>query len=165
MPLPEGLSELTFAGMLANRRFRYSRKNGYIISSDADFVITGIIRKNIKKPEGPFGDHLGYYSLQHDFPVMRVERVCCRRRPIWPFTVVGRPPQEDSMFARLVHELVGPAIPRTIPGIKAVHAVDAAGVHPVLLAIGSERYVPYEDPRRPRELLTLANALLGHGQL
>ena len=69
------------------------------------------------------------------------------------------------MFGQLIHELVGPIIPREIPGVKAVHAVDAAGVHPLLLAIGSERYVPYEDPRRPRELLTLANAILGHGQL
>ncbi|MCB0535643.1 MAG: UbiD family decarboxylase, partial [Saprospiraceae bacterium] len=79
MPLPEGLSELTFAGMLAGRRFRYTRKNGFYISSDADFVITGIIKKQGKKPEGPFGDHLGYYSLKHDFPVMEVERVYHRK--------------------------------------------------------------------------------------
>ena len=96
---------------------------------------------------------------------MRVEHVWHRRDAIWPFTVVGRPPQEDSVLGQLIHELVGPAIPRQIPGVRAVHAVDAAGVHPLLLAIGSERYVPYEEPRRPRELLTLANALLGHGQL
>jgi 4-hydroxy-3-polyprenylbenzoate decarboxylase len=115
-------------------------------------------------PEGPFGDHLGYYSKQHDFPVMLVERVYHRKDAIWPFTVVGRPPQEDSMFSRLIHELVEPILPRTIPGVRAVHAVEAAGVHPLLLAVGSERYVPYDD-RRPRELLTLANALLGQGQL
>ena len=87
------------------------------------------------------------------------------RDAIWPFTVVGRPPQEDTIFGQLIHELAGPAIPKQIPGVQAVHAVDAAGVHPLLLAIGSERYVPYDDRRRPRELLTLANALLGHGQL
>ncbi len=107
---------------------------------------------------------MGYYSLAHDFPVLRVEHVYHRPEPIWPFTVVGRPPQEDTMFGRLIHELAGPVIPKAIPGVQAVHAVDAAGVHPLLLAIGSERYVPYEA-RRPRELLTLANALLGHGQL
>ncbi|MGW8256025.1 MAG: UbiD family decarboxylase, partial [Thermoguttaceae bacterium] len=109
-------------------------------------------------------DHLGYYSLRHDFPVMRVEHVYHRQGAIWPFTVVGRPPQEDTIFGELIHELVGDVIPKTIPGIKAIHAVDAAGVHPLLLAVGSERYVPYEK-RRPRELMTLANALLGHGQL
>src|SRR3989304_7294437 len=69
------------------------------------------------------------------------------------------------MSAQLIAELAGEAIPKTIPGVKAVHAVDAAGVHPLLLAVGSERYVPYDERRRPRELLTLANALLGHGQL
>lgn len=117
------------------------------------------------KPEGPFGDHLGYYSLAHEFPVMQVEHVYHRPGAIWPFTVVGRPPQEDSMLGQFIHELVGPVIPKEIPGVRAVHAVDAAGVHPLLLALGSERYVPYEERRRPRELLTLANALLGHGQL
>ena len=115
-------------------------------------------------PEGPFGDHLGYYSLAHPFPVMKVEKVNHRRDAIWPFTVVGRPPQEDTIFGELIHELSASAIPETLPGVEAVHAVDAAGVHPLLLALGSERYVPYE-PRQPRELLTQANAILGQGQL
>ena len=88
-----------------------------------------------------------------------------RTGAIWPFTVVGRPPQEDTTFGEFIHELTGPVIPKVIPGIQAVHAVDAAGVHPLLLAIGSERYVPYAPTRRPQELLTLANAILGQGQL
>jgi 4-hydroxy-3-polyprenylbenzoate decarboxylase len=79
--------------------------------------------------------------------------------------VVGRPPQEDTVFGKLIHELTGPAIPKAVPGAHAVHAVDAAGVHPLLLAIGSERYVPYAKERRPQELLTCANSLLGQGQL
>ena len=69
MPLPEGISEATFAGVLGGRRFRYCYKDGYCVSTDADFVITGEVLPNDNKPEGPFGDHLGYYSLQHDFPV------------------------------------------------------------------------------------------------
>jgi 4-hydroxy-3-polyprenylbenzoate decarboxylase len=116
-------------------------------------------------PEGPFGDHLGYYSLAHDFPVLRVERVFHREGAIWPFTVVGRPPQEDTIFGQLIHELTGPIIPTVIPGVRAVHAVDAAGVHPLLLAIGSERYMPFVSAARPAELLTQANAILGQGQL
>ena len=75
---------------------------------------------------------------------MRVEHVYHRPDAIWPFTVVGRPPQEDSIFGQLIHELAGPVIPKQIPGVRAVHAVDAAGVHPLLLAVGSERYVPYD---------------------
>ena len=166
MPLPEGISELAFAGMLGRRRVpMICRDDELPICAEADFCIAGYIDPQGQKPEGPFGDHLGYYSLAHDFPVLRVEHVYHRADPIWPFTVVGRPPQEDTIFGQLIHELVGPVIPKAIPGVRAVHAVDAAGVHPLLLAIGSERYLPYRDRRRPRELLTLANALLGHGQL
>lgn len=163
MPMPEGLSELTFAGMLGGRRFRHTRRDGYLLSSDADFVITGEILKNIKKPEGPFGDHLGYYSLTHDFPVMRVHRVYHRKDPLWHFTAVGRPPQEDSSFGWLIHELVAPLTPQEFPGLKELHAVDAAGVHPLLLAIGHERYMPFRE-RVPEEILTIANRILGSGQ-
>lgn len=163
MPLPEGLSELTFAGMLAGRRFRYTRRGGHFLSSDADFVITGEILKNLKKPEGPFGDHLGYYSLTHDFPVMRVHKVWHRRDPLWHFSVVGRPPMEDSSFGWLIHELVAPLTPQEFPGLKELHAVDAAGVHPLLLAIGHERYMPFRE-RVPEEILTIANRILGTGQ-
>lgn len=164
MPLPEGLSELTFAGMLAGRRFRYVRQpDGHILSADADFVITGIIRKGEKKPEGPFGDHLGYYSLQHDFPVMEVEQVYHRKDAVWHFTVVGRPPQEDSSFGWLIHQLVEPLTAQEFPGVVDIHAVDAAGVHPLLLAIGSERYMPFRETK-PEEILTQANHLLGKGQ-
>lgn len=163
MPLPEGLSELTFAGMLGGRRFRYLYRNGYVLSGDADFVITGIIRKDLKKPEGPFGDHLGYYSLTHDFPVMEVERVYHRKDAIWHFTVVGRPPAEDSSFGYLIHKIVELLTPQEFPGIVEINAVDAAGVHPLLLAIGSERYMPFRE-RKPEEILTQANRLLGSGQ-
>lgn len=165
MPLPEGLSELTFAGALGNRRFRYTYEDGFCISTDADFVITGEVYPNETKPEGPFGDHLGYYSLQHHFPVMRVHKVYHRKNAIWPFTVVGRPPQEDTSFGQLIHELTGDAIQHELPGVKEVHAVDAAGVHPLLLAIGSERYTPYQQTKQPSELLTIANHILGKGQL
>lgn len=165
MPLPEGISEMTFAGVLGGRRFRYAYQDGYAISTDADFVITGDVYPNENKPEGPFGDHLGYYSLRHDFPVMRVHKVYARKNAIWPFTVVGRPPQEDTSFGQLIHEITGDAIPQEIPGLKEVHAVDAAGVHPLLLAIGSERYTPYAQTKQPAELLTIANHVLGTGQL
>jgi 4-hydroxy-3-polyprenylbenzoate decarboxylase len=163
MPLPEGLSELLFAGMLNRRRFRLARRDGFAISTEADFVITGRVDPIRMLPEGPFGDHLGYYSLAHEFPVLHVESVYHRDEAVWPFTVVGRPPQEDSTFGKLIHEITEPMVPVTLPGVEALHAVDAAGVHPLLLAIGSERYVPYGE-REPREILTCANAILGFGQ-
>ncbi len=165
MPLPEGLSELTFAGALAGRRFQYLYQDGFCLSADADFVITGIVNPGENKPEGPFGDHLGYYSLTHDFPLMRVYKVWHRPNAIWPFTVVGRPPQEDTSFGALIHEITGAVIPSELPGLHEVNAVDAAGVHPLLLAIGSERYTPYYKERKPQEILTIANHILGFGQM
>jgi 4-hydroxy-3-polyprenylbenzoate decarboxylase len=166
MPLPEKLPELTFAGALGGRRIGLVHvSNGLPIIAEADFCIAGTVDPDLLLPEGPFGDHLGYYSLAHPFPVLNVERVYHRDGAIWPFTVVGRPPQEDTCFGQIIHELTGPAIPTVVPGVHAVHAVDAAGVHPLLLAIASERYVPYAKERRPQELLTCANAILGQGQL
>ena len=165
MPLPEGMSELSFAGVLAKRRFRYAKKDGYTISADADFVICGELHPNDLKPEGPFGDHLGYYSLKHDFPVLRVHKVYAKEDGIWPFTVVGRPPQEDSQFGALIHEISSKAIEKEIPGLKSLNAVDEAGVHPLLLAVGSERYTPYNPTKKPQELLTIANRILGTGQV
>ena len=180
MPLPEGLSEMTFAGALGGRRVRTcqsaplkppaSLRGAYEKSVDphpliaeCDFAIEGVV--DGEKPEGPFGDHLGYYARTHDFPCLKVTRVRHRKDAIWPFTVVGRPPQEDTAFGDLIHELTGPALPTVLPGVHGVNAVDAAGVHPLLLAIGSERYVPYAGERTPQELLTIANAILGQGQL
>jgi 4-hydroxy-3-polyprenylbenzoate decarboxylase len=165
MPLPEGLSELTFSGALGGRRFRYYKINGHTISSDADFVITGKVFPKENKPEGPFGDHLGYYSLKHDFPLMKVDQVYHRKGAIWPFTVVGRPPQEDTSFGKLIHEITGSIIPKEIPGLHEVNAVDEAGVHPLLFALGSERYTPYTETKQPAELLTIANHILGFGQM
>ncbi len=166
MPLPEGMSELMFAGALAGHRIgMVSQQNRPAIYAQADFCITGTVDPNRLLQEGPFGDHLGYYSLAHDFPVLKVEAVYHRPDAIWPFTVVGRPPQEDTSFGEIIHEITGPIIPTVLPGVKEIHAVDAAGVHPLLLAIGSERYVPYAKQRTPQELLTTANAILGQGQL
>jgi 4-hydroxy-3-polyprenylbenzoate decarboxylase len=166
MPLPEGLPELSFAGALGGFRLPMVALDGFLpMPAETDFCLVGAIDPDRRKPEGPFGDHLGYYSLAHDFPVMKVERVYHREGAVWPFTSVGRPPQEDTSFGMLIHELTGPIIPTVLPGVRAVHAVDAAGVHPLLLAIASERYVPYAEVRRPQEILTSANAILGQGQM
>ena len=168
MPLPEGLPEIAFAGALNRRSIRMGRRGpGPLVHADADFCIRGSLGPSEVKREGPFGDHLCYYARAHDFPVLRVESVSHREGAIWPFTVVGRPPQEDTMFGELIHELTGPLVPTVLPGVRAVHAVDWAGVHPLLFAIGSERYVPYAraDAQRPMELLTQASAILGQSQM
>ena len=166
MPMPENLSELLFAGMLSGRRFRYFIHNGYLVSSDADFCILGEVAPDLK-PEGPFADHVGYYSGKHLFPYLKVKKVLCKKNAIYPFTVVGRPPQEDTLFGNFIHKVTKPMVPASLPGVHAVHAVDAAGVHPFCLALGSESFRPYVKPeeREPMELLKTANALLGFNQV
>ena len=166
MPLPEGMPELSFAGLLGGHRIPMTRVPGGLpVYAEADFCICGTVDPAATLPEGPFGDHLGYYSLTHDFPFITVDAVYHRQGAVFPFTTVGRPPQEDTSFGAFIHELTGPLIPTVVSGVREVHAVDAAGVHPLLLALASERYVPYAAERSPRELLTVANAILGQGQL
>jgi 4-hydroxy-3-polyprenylbenzoate decarboxylase len=166
MPLPEGMSELGFAGALAGHRIPLYLNSGQApIYADADFCIVGRVVPESLKPEGPFGDHLGYYARVHDFPYLHVSAVYHRDDAVWPMTVVGRPPQEDTTFGQLIHEITEPVIPTVLPGVRQVHAVDAAGVHPLLLAVGSERYTPYHRNVRPQEILTQACAILGQGQL
>jgi 4-hydroxy-3-polyprenylbenzoate decarboxylase len=165
MPLPEGVAEILFAGVLAGHRIELIKRPNHLpILAQADFCIVGHIDSGGEKPEGPFGDHLGYYSLKHDFPVLKVEKVYHRHGAIWPFTTVGRPPQEDTIFGTFIHELTKELVPTVFSGVREVHAVDAAGVHPLLLAIGRESYVPYARERQPQELLTCAMSLLGQTQ-
>lgn len=166
MPLPEGLPEIAFAGVLGGRGVRLCRgENSLPLFAEADFVIEGYLSGTDTLAEGPFGDHLGYYSLTHDFPYLEISNIWARDNAIWPFTTVGRPPQEDSVLGELIHEITGPALPAVLPGVKAVNAVDEAGVHPLLLAVASERYDPYRKLERPQEILTAAHAILGQGQL
>lgn len=166
MPLPEGVPELVFAGVLAGRGVRIAPSGGPLpILAEADFVIEGEVQGSETKPEGPFGDHLGYYSLIHDFPLLRIKNIWARKDAIWPFTTVGRPPQEDTVFGKVIHDMTGSVLPTVLPGVKSVNAVDEAGVHPLLLAVASERYEPYRQRKRPQEILTAAHAILGFGQL
>lgn len=162
MPMPHNIPEMVFAGMLAGRSFRYRIEEGWVISQEADFCILGEIQPTLK-PEGPFGDHIGYYSGKHLFPFMRVHKVLHKKNAIFPFTVVHRPPAEDTTFGDLIHELVRPMVPVSVDGLYEMNAVDAAGVHSLLLAIGKERFIPYAS-REPMELHKVANALLGFNQ-
>ena len=165
MPLPESVPEIFFAGVLGGHRIKMvARGDALPILAEADFCLSGYVEPERQLPEGPFGDHLGYYSLVHDFPVLKVERVFHRENAIWPFTTVGRPPQEDSVFGAFIHELTAALVPSVFSGVHEVNAVDAAGVHPLLLALGSERYVPYAEERQPQEVITCGLSLLGTSQ-
>ena len=165
MPLPENVPEVLFACALGRQRIRMTTAaNGLPMPAEADFCISGYIEPGKNLPEGPFGDHLGYYSLKHDFPVLKIQEVHHRPDAVWPFTTVGRPPQEDTVFGDLIHELTSQLIPTVFSGVQEVHAVDVAGVHPLLLAVGRESYVPFARERQPQEILTSAMNLLGQSQ-
>ncbi|GHV53293.1 3-octaprenyl-4-hydroxybenzoate carboxy-lyase [Deltaproteobacteria bacterium] len=164
-PLPEDLPEICFAGLLAGHRIPMLTGVGPLpIPAESDFAIIGRLRGARTAPEGPFGDHMGYYSLEHDFPVLTVDAVRHREGAIWPFTTVGRPPQEDTLFGEFVHELTQSLVPAIFPGVKELYAVDDAGVHPLLLAVGRERYVPFAGERCPQELISCGLHLLGTSQ-
>ncbi|CAK7042483.1 MAG: 4-hydroxybenzoate decarboxylase subunit C [Desulfovibrio sp.] len=164
-PMPENLPEICLAGLLAGHRIpMVTGVSALPIPAESDFAIVGRVRAGHLAPEGPFGDHMGYYSLEHDFPVLTVDAVYHRPGAIWPFTTVGRPPQEDTVFGDFIHELTHDLIPSVFASVKEVHAVDAAGVHPLLLAVGRERYVPFAGERQPQELITGGLHLLGSTQ-
>ena len=117
MPLPEGLTELTFAGMLAGRRFGYARRDGHVLSADADFCITGEIIKDKKKLEGPFGDHTGYYNEVDHFPCFTINTITERDQPIYHTTYTGRPPDEPAVLGVALNEVFVPILQKQFPEI------------------------------------------------
>ncbi|TGK05565.1 UbiD family decarboxylase [Leptospira langatensis] len=159
-PLPEEISEFLLASLLMGERLQITKKKGIStlpIVADADFALIGKIPPKIRKPEGPFGDHYGYYALKHDYPVFQVERIFARKNAIWPATVVGRPPQEDHWIAEYLQHLLSPMFPIVMPQVKGVWAYEESGVHSLAAAIVKERY--------KKEAFMGALRILGEGQL
>lgn len=150
-----GIPECAFAGVLAGRPVRMARFPGAKpwhppVWADADFAICGLIRPGVNRPEGPFGDHLGYYSLKHDFPVLQVDRTFHRKDAIWPFTVVGRPPQEDSAFGAFIHELTSGVVPKRLPGVKGFMRSMKPESIPSFLLWEANGILPIKSPARTR---------------
>ncbi|EQA36221.1 decarboxylase, UbiD family [Leptospira inadai serovar Lyme str. 10] len=159
-PLPEEISEFLLASLLLGERLRISGKppvSPLPIIADADFALIGKIPPKIRKPEGPFGDHYGYYALKHDYPVFEVDRIFRRKDAVWPATVVGRPPQEDHWIAEYLQDLLSPLFPLVMPQVKGVWAYEESGVHSLAAAIVQERY--------GKEAFMGALRILGEGQL
>ncbi|MDF3819100.1 UbiD family decarboxylase [Leptospira sp. 96542] len=159
-PLPEEIPELIFASFLMGERLRMTKKESvspYPIVADADFALIGKIPPYKRKPEGPFGDHYGYYSLQHDYPYLELSSILHRKDAIWAATVVGRPPQEDHYIAEFLQDLLSPMFPLVMPQVLGVWAYEESGVHSLAAAIVKERYF--------RESFMGALRILGEGQL
>jgi UbiD family decarboxylase len=159
-PLPENIPELVLASLLQGGRVGILRDpeiSPLPIVAEADFLLVGKVPPATRRTEGPFGDHYGYYSLAHEFPVFRVERMYHRADAIFPATVVGRPPQEDHYIGEYLQELFAPLFPLVMNGVVAVWAYDEAGMHPLAAAVVRERY--------RKEAFMAALRILGEGQL
>ncbi|HMB67875.1 MAG TPA: UbiD family decarboxylase, partial [bacterium] len=159
MPLPEGLSEAAFVGLLRGRPLELSRGEAVDVPvpAGAEFVLEGTVAAGERRPEGPFGDHFGHYSAEAPFPVFRVRRVYRRRQAIYPAIVVGKPPQEDGVMGNAVQELLGPLIRLPHPEVRDLWSFESTGFHHLLAASVEQRFA--------KEAMRSAFGLLGQGQL
>ncbi|MCL2877655.1 MAG: UbiD family decarboxylase [Acidobacteria bacterium] len=159
-PLPENIPEAVFASLLLGKKLdviRDPKISPLLLAAESEFTFVGEIPPTIRRDEGPFGDHYGYYSLQHPFPVFNVRRMFHRRDAIFPATVVGRPRQEDHYIGDYLQELFAPLYPLVMNGVRAVWAYNDAGMHPLAAAVVSERY--------RYEAFMAGMRILGEGQL
>ncbi len=159
-PLPENVPELMLASLIAGDRLpQTGAPNGHphpLIAS-ADFALIGEVPPGIRRPEGPFGDHYGYYSLQHDYPVFNVTRMAHRADAIYAATVVGKPRQEDFFIGDLLQELLSPLFPMVMPAVEQLWSYGETGYHSLATAVVKQRY--------KREAMASAFRILGEGQL
>ncbi|WP_213357768.1 UbiD family decarboxylase [Chlamydiifrater phoenicopteri] len=158
-PLPESISELLFCSFLQNKKMLWSDCEESIlpIFHDAEFAFFGESVKHLRRLEGPFGDHYGYYSLAHNFPIFKCHSIYHRKNAIYPATVVGKPKQEDFFLGEQIQEYLAPLISLTMPSISSLHTYAEAGFHCVASAVVKERYY--------KEALVSAFRILGEGQL
>jgi UbiD family decarboxylase len=157
-PLPENVPELMLASLIAGARLPQVHGHGpHPLIATAEFALMGEVAPHVRRPEGPFGDHYGYYSLQHDYPVFGVQRIAHRRDAIYPATVVGKPRQEDFFIGDLLQELLSPLFPLVMPAVERLWSYGETGYHSLSAAVVKQRY--------KREAMASAFRILGEGQL
>ena len=159
-PLPEDVPELVLASLLAGEKLKMTKNplgGAHRLAAEAEFALVGKARPGKLRPEGPFGDHYGYYSLQHEYPVFEVDAVFHRRDAIYPATVVGKPRQEDFFIGDYLQQLLSPLFPLVMPGVRDLWTYGETGFHSLCAAVVQERY--------GREALVSGFRILGEGQL
>jgi 3-polyprenyl-4-hydroxybenzoate decarboxylase len=157
-PLPENVPELLLASLIAGRRLPVvAGPGGHDLVAHAEFALMGRVPPRVRQPEGPFGDHYGYYSLRHDYPVLEVEAIARRRDAIFPATVVGKPRQEDFYIGDLLQELLSPLFPVVMPAVESLWSYGETGYHALAAAVVRQRY--------GREAMAASFRILGEGQL
>src|SRR6476620_5038034 len=157
-PLPENVPELMLASLIAGERLAQTLgPAAHPLIAAAEFALIGEVPPAVRKPEGPFGDHYGYYSLQHDYPVFQINRIAHRADAIYPATVVGKPRQEDFFIGDLLQELLSPLFPLVMPAVEQLWSYGETGYHSLSAAVVKQRY--------KREAMASAFRILGEGQL
>ncbi len=157
-PLPENVPELMLASLILGSRLPVCGGPGpHPLVADCEIAMGGRVPAGVRRPEGPFGDHYGYYSLAHDYPVFEVEWMARRRDAIYPATVVGKPRQEDFFIGDLLQELLSPVFPLVMPAVEDLWSYGETGYHALAAAVVKQRY--------PREAMASAFRILGEGQL
>jgi 3-polyprenyl-4-hydroxybenzoate decarboxylase len=163
-PLPEDVPELVLASLLAGEKLKLAKNplgnplgGAHRLAAEAEFALVGHAAPHQRRLEGPFGDHYGYYSLQHDYPVFKVDAVFHRRDAIYPATVVGKPRQEDFFIGDYLQQLLSPLFPLVMPGVRDLWTYGETGFHSLCAAVVRERY--------GREAVVSGFRILGEGQL
>jgi UbiD family decarboxylase len=157
-PLPENVPELMLASLIAGERLAMCPGPGpHPLVASAEIALVGRVPPGVRRPEGPFGDHYGYYSLRHDYPVFEIDWLARRRDAIFPATVVGKPRQEDFFLGDLLQELLSPLFPLVMPAVESLWSYGETGYHSLAAAVVKQRY--------RREAMASAFRILGEGQL
>ncbi len=158
-PLPENVPELLLCSLLQEKSVSIAKSpyTPHPLIASAEFALLGKAHPYKRHIEGPFGDHFGYYSLDHDFPVFECHTLYHRKDAIFPATVVGKPRQEDYYIGNYLQKLLSPLFPVVMPGVKALWSYGETGFHSLATAVVKERYY--------RECMTSAFRILGEGQL
>lgn len=159
-PLPEDVPELILASLLGGEKLRMTKNpidGAHRLVAEAEFALIGHAHPHLRQTEGPFGDHYGYYSLEHDYPVFHCEAIAHRRDAIYPATVVGKPRQEDFFIGDYLQMLLSPIFPLVMPSVRDLWSYGETGFHSLAAAVVRERYT--------REALTAGFRILGEGQL
>jgi len=158
-PLPENIPELVLASLLLGKKLEMVKnpQGGHPLVAQAEFALTGIVPPHVRRPEGPFGDHYGYNSLQHDYPVFQIQHMYHRKNAVYPATVVGRPRQEDFFIGDFLQELLSPLFPLVMSSVRQLKTFGETGFHCLAAARVMDRY--------PREAFAAGLRILGEGQL
>lgn len=159
VPLPPNLDELMFASYLLNEKIRLVKAKTIpmLVPADAEFIIEGYAYPFERRTEGPFGDHFGYYSLSEPFPVLHVTAITHRKDAIYPATIVGKPPMEDTWIGKAISEIFFPIIKMQLPEIEKMYISEEAGFHNLGI-LSVESYFP-------RQAVKAMMGVWGLGQL